>query len=305
MSQALDTDTIRDDCLVRAITAEGGVSVMAMTATALVRDVVAVRPTSPTATSALGRALMGSLLMAASKDTGETVQIQLRGKGPLGTVTAIADSSLRARGTVANREATLDAHTNGQPNVSEGVGRGVLAIVRHHPSWREPYSGFVPMTLRDIAKDLTRYLMESEQTPSAMGLSVEHDEAGGVIGAAAFLVQALPGADDALLAELEANVKTLPRVAQRLAASGGGADQLLDWLAGDIELRERTHATPIFECSCDKQRAAGALRMLEEAELRELIESGEGQEVECQFCGRAYPLDAADVRHVLGDRTSG
>ena len=97
MSQPPETDNRTDDCLVRAITADGGVSVMAITATTLVRDAVAVRPTSPTATGALGRALMGSLLMAASKGTGETVQIQLRGKGPLGTVTAIADSSLDER----------------------------------------------------------------------------------------------------------------------------------------------------------------------------------------------------------------
>jgi len=290
-----------EDCLTRAITVDGGVSLMALTATQLVRDATVLRSTSPTAASALGRAMMGSLLMAASKDTGESVQIQLRGKGPLGTVTAIADSDLRVRGTVAHREVDLDLRPDGQPDVSRGIGRGILAIVRHHPSWREPYSGFVPMTLRDIAKDLTRYLMESEQAPSAMGLSVEHSDDGSLLGAAAFLVQALPGADDAVLAELEAHVKTLPRAARLLAAEGVGADELLNRLAGDIGLRERTRATPVFACSCDKQRAAGALRMLEEAELHDLIESGEGQEVECQFCGRAYQLDATDVRAVLAD----
>jgi molecular chaperone Hsp33 len=299
MSPAATNDT--PDCLVRAITADGGVSVMVVTATSLVRDAVAVRPTSAAAAGALGRALMGSMLMAASKDTGETVQIQLRGRGALGTVTAISDSDLRARGTVANREAELDRRADGQPDVSVGVGRGILAIVRHHPSWREPYSGFVPMTLRDIAKDLTRYLMESEQAPSAMGLSVEHHEDGTVSGAAAFLVQALPGADDAVLAEFEANVKTVPRAALLVARDGMNADGLLDLLAGDIALGERTRATPTFECTCDKARAAGALRMLEEAELRELITSGAGQEVECQFCGRAYQLDAEDVRAVLAE----
>ena len=301
MSAAPPKSSRPGDCLARTITVDGGVSLMALTATQLVRDATGLRPTSPTAASALGRAMMGSLLMAASKDSGESVQIQLRGKGPLGTVTAIADSDLRVRGTVAHREADLDLRRDGQPDVSKGIGRGILAIVRHHPSWREPYSGFVPMTLRDIAKDLTRYLMESEQAPSAMGLSVEHYDDGSLLGAAAFLVQALPGADDAVLAELEANVKALPRAAKLLAAEGAGADELLDRLAGDIELRERTRATPTFECTCDKQRAAGALRMLEDAELRDLIESGEGQEVECQFCGRAYQLDATDVRTVLAD----
>jgi len=152
-------DTTCPDVLLRTISDDGSASLMAVTATHLVREAVAVRPTSPTAAGALGRALMGALLMAASKQSGETIQLQLRGKGPLGTVTAISDGDLQVRGTVMHREADLPRLDDGRPDVSQGVGRGVLGVVRHHPSWREPYSGFVPMTLRDIAKDLTRYLM--------------------------------------------------------------------------------------------------------------------------------------------------
>ena len=43
------------------------------------------------------------------------------------------------------------------------------------------------------------------------------------------------------------------------------------------------------------ERATRALRMLDPAELRELIASGQGQEVECQFCGVAYQLDADEL----------
>jgi len=243
---------------------------------------------------------MGALLMAASKKSGETVQIQLRGKGPLGTVTAISDAELNVRGTLTHREADLPLREDGRPDVSQGVGRGVLGVVRNHPSWREPYSGFVPMTLRDIAKDLTRYLMESEQAPSALGLSIEHDDDGGVRAAAAFLIQALPGAEDATLAELEANVKALPRAALLVAEGSSDATGLLERIAGDLGLGELSHATPRFHCSCDRGRAARALRLLEPDELRELIASGQGQEVECQFCGEAYQLGPDELLELVG-----
>lgn len=290
------------DVLVRASTADGSASAMALTATGLVRTAVATAPTSAAAAGALGRALMAALLMAASKKSGESVQLQLRGKGPLGTVTAIATAELDVRGTVAHRRAEGRAREDGRPDLADAVGTGILAVVRFHPRWREPYSGYVPMTMRDIAKDLTRYLLESEQAPSAMGLSVEHGAGSAVVGAAAFLVQALPGADDGVLAELEANVKALPHAAALVARDGLDADALLDRLAGDVQLGARTRATPRFHCPCDEQRAIGALRLLDPEELREMVRRGEGQEVECQFCGVAYQLAPEAVREAARER---
>ena len=41
------------------------------------------------------------------------------------------------------------------------------------------------------------------------------------------------------------------------------------------------------------------LRMLEADELREIADAGEGQEVECQFCGRAYQLGSEELRALL------
>jgi len=279
MTQAVSS---QPDVLGRAVSRDGAASVMAVTATQLVLEAVAVQPTSALAAAALGRALMGALLLAASKKSGETIQIQLRGKGPLGTVTAIADAELRVRGTLTHRDAELPLRADGRPDVSQGIGRGVLGVVRHHPNWREPYSGFVPMTLRDIAKDLTRYLMESEQAPSALGLSVEHDESGGIRAAAGFLVQALPHA------------------AGLVADGHADADGLLDRIAGDVAMGERSYQTPAFYCPCTRERASRSLRLLEPEELREMIASGQSQGVECQFCGVSYEIGPDELLALIG-----
>ena len=146
------------------------------------------------------------------------------------------------------------------------------------------------MTLRDIAKDLTRYLMESEQAPSALGLSMVEGDGGEVLAAAAFLVQALPGSDDATLSELEANVKALPEFASLISDGSADVDGLLDRIAGDVAMGERSYDTPAFHCPCSRERASRSLQLLEAEELRELIASGQSQEVECQFCGVAYDI---------------
>jgi len=90
-------------------------------------------------------------------------------------------------------------------------------------------------------------------------------------------------------------VKALPRASRLVAEEGLDADGLIDRIAGDVALGIRIHETPRFHCSCDRERATRALKMLEPDELRELIASGQGQEVECHFCGVAYQLDSDEL----------
>ncbi|HSJ96545.1 MAG TPA: Hsp33 family molecular chaperone HslO, partial [Myxococcota bacterium] len=74
------------DALVRTLSADGGVSVRVLAATRLVREAARRHETSPTATVALGRALMGGLLLASEAQDGERVQVRIRGDGPLGSI---------------------------------------------------------------------------------------------------------------------------------------------------------------------------------------------------------------------------
>ena len=122
------TSAPRDE-IVRTVSSGGGVAVRAMVGTALVADAASRHATSPTASAALGRALMGAVLLGAGTKDGETVQLQLRGDGPLGSVAAIADSDGRVRGYAAN-PAAHPPPRDGLLDVSAAVGRGVLAVVR-------------------------------------------------------------------------------------------------------------------------------------------------------------------------------
>ena len=82
---------LRDE-LVRTYTADGSASVRVLTATGLVREAARRHATSPTATVALGRALMGTLLLANGGQDGERVQLHVRGDGPLGAILVTAQT---------------------------------------------------------------------------------------------------------------------------------------------------------------------------------------------------------------------
>lgn len=294
------------DRLVRTISKSGGLAVKALSANQLVAEALSRRPHTATAGDALGRTMMGALLIAvgsAADDADdanvESVQVQVRGDGPLGGVTAIGDSRARVRGTVQQPGIEL-LLKDGTPDIARAVGLGPLNLVRHRPRWKSPYTGTVPLVSGEIAGDLTLYLTESEQTPSAMGLGVAFGPRMHDVAAAGFLVQVMPGASDEELARVEANVQNLPGLGS-LLDRGLEVDVLIDALLEGLGSRERHTMHPEFYCPCSRDRALRTLSLLSREELVELSEGTQGQEVVCDFCGRDYQLEGREIAPLLAE----
>jgi len=287
------------DELVRTVSRDGSVLVRALVATQLVREAARRHGAFPTAAAALGRSLMGAVLIAAGAKDEETVQLQFRGDGPLRSLTVIADAAGRVRGFAGDPTAHPPLR-DGKLDVAAALGRGVLAVVRFHPAWREPYTGVVPLVSGEIAQDLTHYLRESEQKPSALALGVYIDACGEVEAAGGYLVQALPGADDEHLARLERAVRSMGRPSQ-LVRSGVRADELIDRLLEGVGAGARQRAHPAFFCRCDRDRVRQAVVLLGRNELHEIARSGEELEVRCEFCASRYRIPADEVGGLVPD----
>jgi hypothetical protein len=96
---------LQGDEMVSLLSDNGEVSIRAVTATGLVKGAAQMQATSPVASAALGRTIVCALMLAAGKKTAEmygeigqeTVQIDVRGDGPLKQSFALADG----RGEVA------------------------------------------------------------------------------------------------------------------------------------------------------------------------------------------------------------
>ncbi len=296
--------TARPDQLLRTISESGSISVKALVASELVAEALARRPHAPTAGNALGRTMMGALLIAvgsapddADDSNIESVQLQFRGDGPLGSLTAIADSRAQVRGTVQHPETTL-VLSDGTPDLARAIGLGPLNVVRHRPRWRSPYTGTVPLVSGEVAGDLTLYLTESEQTPSAMGLGVSFGPEMADVAACGFLVQALPDATDADLARVEKNVEALPGLASLLEGPLT-PDDLIDRLLLGMGSRDRHPMSPLSHCPCSRDRALRTLSLLERSEIVEMIAKSRSQEIICDFCGKDYQIAAAEMPPLL------
>ncbi len=285
--------------LVRTVSADGGLSVRVMVATGLVAEAASRHATAPTASAALGRALMGGVLIASGLQEDETIQLQFRGDGPLGQMTVIADHLGRVRGYVSDPSAHPPARA-GKLDVGAAVGKGILAVVRYHPSWREPYTGIVPIVSGEVAEDLSHYLAESEQTASALALGVYVASDRTVEAAGGYLVQALPGVDEAVLERLERTVRELPSPTE-LVRFGLTADGIADRLLEGIGSRGRQRSQPEFHCACDTDRIRRAVMLLGRAETRAIAEMRERLEVRCEFCATDYVLEPDEVGALIPD----
>ncbi|KIZ01469.1 putative chaperonin [Monoraphidium neglectum] len=288
----------KEDVLLRSLSQLGEVAVLAVDGTNLVADAKRRHSTAPTATAALGRTLMGALLMASFRKDDEAVQVSFKGDGVLGGVFAIADTRGHVKGKVGNSNADPPLRPDGKLAVGDAVGEGVLSVVRSHPLQPQPYTGMVKIVSGEIAEDLATYMAESEQTNSALALGVAINRDCSVNAAGGYLVQVLPFCSEETLEQLEKNLSSLPSVT-KLLQSGATPQDITDRILDGIGTAGAPLAiTPKYgPCEADalKDRMKRAVASLGPKEVRSIIEEQGKIEVRCELCNEAYHFTEEEV----------
>ena len=113
---------------------DGMVKATAVYTRALAERARQIHHTSPVATAALGRALAGVSMMGnALKGSGESVTLQIKGDGPLGTILAVSDAEGNVRGYVQDASVELPLRADGKLDVGSAVGHGGTLTVIKRP----------------------------------------------------------------------------------------------------------------------------------------------------------------------------
>ena len=287
------------DQIVRVLAKDAPVKASAISARALVERARQIHKTLPVATAALGRALMGCSMMGNQlKEQNGTVTLQIKGGGPLGSITVTSDSAGNVRGYVQNGAVELMEKAPGKLDVGRAVGTdGTLTVIRDI-GLKEPYVGRVGLLSGEIADDLTAYFAESEQIPSACALGVLVDTDQSVRCAGGYLIQLLPGADDGVITKVEQGVARVGAVTAALK-EGISALELVRRVLSDFELEVLEESPVEYRCYCSRERVTRALVSLGREELRALIDEQGGAELTCQFCDRVYHYDRGELEALL------
>jgi len=285
------------DILNRIIADDGKLFGLACNTTDLVNEACRKHDVGPTAAAALGRALTASALLAALLKDGQHVQLKFEGSGPLGKIITEAGYDGWTRGYVANPQADVPLKA-GRIDVAAGLGRAGFLTVTKDIGLKNKYQGMIQLYTSEIGEDIAYYLLESEQTPSVVALSVHLQPDGSVSAAGGYLIQALPPVDESILVNLETRVQTLPRFSEQLISGRSPADILADLFA-DIPHHSTASNKLYYQCSCSRDKMETAIFSLGNKELRYLLEHEGGADVQCEFCRDSYRFNRADLEKLL------
>ncbi len=289
------------DKLIRAISNDGLVQAVAISSRDIVERARQIHNCEPVACAALGRVLTAASMMGnALKVEGGSITIQVKGGGPLGTVLAVGDEFGNVRGYVQNPGLAIMEKYQGKLDVGAAVGtEGSLTVIKDL-NMKEPYVGSIALVSGEIAEDLTAYLAESEQIPSAVALGVLVDRDRSVRAAGGYIIQLLPGADDEIVDKLERGISAAGNVTAMLD-SGMGPLEMLQTVMGDLGVEVLEECDVAYKCYCSRERVTGVLLSLGKQELTQLAEEQETAEVECRFCDVIYKFTADDIRGLLAE----
>lgn len=274
-------------------TAEG-VRIYALCTTNLVQEAAIRHHTSHLASAALGRAMNGALLLAATMKDNERIALRLKGDGPIGEVVADAEGT-HVRGYVGDPDVFLPLK-NGKLDVGGAIGAGNIIVTRYLQN-AEPFTGYAELVDGEIASDLTNYLYTSEQTPSSVALGVLVNKEGQVIASGGYFIQAMPGCAEETLAQLEENISLTPYVTQLLEL-GYTPEKMIETIARGLDVTIQESIELSYKCRCSREKILGALATLGQEDISAMSQDEE-TEVHCQFCNETYKFSGEEIAQLL------
>ena len=282
------------DYLVKATTYNGMVRAYACVTTETVGEAQRRHDSWATTTAALGRTITVTAMMGAMLKGDDSITVKVEGNGPIGPMIADANTRGDVRGYVTNPHVDFDLNEKGKLDVARGVGTGGNISVTKDLGMKDYFTGQVPIVSGEISEDFTYYFANSEQVPSSVGAGVLVNPDHSVLAAGGFIIQVMPGADDALIERLEAEIATFPAISA-LIREGNTSQQILQRLFGNEEVKMHETLPIAFTCKCSKERIEQAIGGLGNEEIQQMIDEDHGAEATCHFCNEVYQFNQQDL----------
>lgn len=253
--------------------------------------------------------LLGELVAAAVLLTGNlkfqgSLVLQLQGDGPVALMVVECTTSLRIRATVSLRDghAIPDDGTLQTLLNTQGQGRFIVVIDPDREiAGLQPYQGVVAIERDTVAQALEDYMRQSEQLDTRLWLAADGQRCAGL------LLQRLPDTGGIQLDTETDHQETWERVCH--LANTVQYQELLDTdpttlvhrLLWDDDVLTFPAETIEWHCPCNRDRVAGMLRMLGQAEVMDLLSTDDHINISCNFCGKPYQFDSVDCARLFVD----
>ena len=254
----------------------------------------------------LGEAVVAAGLLASTLKFKGLLTLQLRGDGPMHLMLVECTDGLAMRAVARFRD----------PPVTRDLrvlsGDGTLTVTVDSEGVAHRYQGIVPLTGASMSECLREYFESSEQLPTRLWLHADAENASGL------LLQRLPVTSKPVSVTEsgaggvhEDEVEDAWRRVQLVADTVTGRElaelddhKLLRRLFAEDDVRMFESKPVFFRCRCSRERVENMLRALGQSEVESVVEEFGQVEVRCEFCSRAYRLDAVDCAALFTGRST-
>lgn len=249
------------------------------------KDVLARHPYPAPLARLMGELMAAAALLTATIKLEGALVMQLHGTGSVKLIVVECTSDMTMRATARWDGEVADA------SLAELLGQGKFVITLD-PEEGETYQGIVGFELgQGVAQIIENYMLRSEQLDTRLWLACDGESAAGL------LLQKLP--EDAGDADAWGRVQLLAGTVKDQELLVLEAEELLYRLFHEETVRVFDPVTPVFACTCSREKVGGMLRMVGREEIDGLLAELGKVEVGCEFCNARYEFDAVDVAQVF------
>ncbi|MBR1865233.1 MAG: Hsp33 family molecular chaperone HslO [Lachnospiraceae bacterium] len=254
--------------------------------------------THPVATAALGRLLTaGAIMGSMCKNNSDVLTLQIQCSGPIKGLTVTSNAQAQVKGYVNRPDIMLPPSSKGKLDVGAALGQGVLSVIKDI-GLKEPYVGQCSLVSGEIAEDLTYYFANSEQIPTSVALGVLMERNNTVKHAGGFILQLMPFAEEALIADLEVRLRDFTSITSLMEQGLTPSDLMTKLFDGyDVEFTDTQ--TPQYHCDCSRERVYKAVMSIGRTDIEEMIADQKPIEVNCHFCNKTYTFDTEALKSML------
>lgn len=287
------------DKITRFLAYEGRISIMCADTTHLIEEARKIHDLSPLASAAFGRLItMASLMGVEMKDKDDSLTLQIKGNGPIGTMLVVSNNIPEVKGYVVNPHVDLPLNEFGKLDVGGAVGQDGHIYVIKDIGLKEPYIGISPLTSGEIAEDFANYFVNSEQRQVAVSLGVLVDK-NGVRRAGGYLINAMPDSTDEDISNIEKAIFEAGAIS-KLLDKELSLKEIAIKVTGDKNVRViQDDIEPKYKCNCSKKKMGEGLITIGKEELEKIINEDGKAELICYFCNKRYKFSKEELEKLL------
>ncbi|MBN2509012.1 MAG: Hsp33 family molecular chaperone HslO [Spirochaetales bacterium] len=249
-------------------------------------------------TLVLGQAYTAAGLMTMSMKNADRLTLEIGCNGPIGGLSVEANASGQIRGYLKNVPIPIDTPPESL-NLSPYFGAGLLTVNRHIEGAVRPFSGTVHLAYGTIAKDIAYYYLHSEQTKTAVEVSVQFDKNGEVAGSGGLFLQVMPGCSETLITETENLLSTIGSIGKDFA-SGIPPEEWISRRLSTLSPLVLEEKPLSFSCPCSKDRFARFITNLQTGEAQDIREHGPFPLITtCHNCGSHYSFTKEEIEGLI------